>query len=115
MAPRYAPRPGRHLVTVLWSAAMPKQVIFVFQCDDSDYFALAKEQNCLERLTEAFGELHWLLRSCVRPSETAAAYFGAAELLSDRDICLLKLQSNGDLECACHAMKPRNGRVAPEQ
>jgi hypothetical protein len=80
---------------------MPSTPIFVFECVDNEYFALTKELNGLRHLNVKFGGLHWRLQTRLRASEAGAAYVQAAKLLRDREICLLKFQDDGGLECAC--------------
>jgi hypothetical protein len=80
---------------------MPSTPIFIFECLDSEYFVLTKELNGLRHLNAEFAELRWHLRRRLCTSEAGAAYFQAAKLLGDREVCLLKVQDDGGLECAC--------------
>jgi hypothetical protein len=90
---------------------MPKEVIFLFECDDHNYFALARERYSVRHLTDEFGELHWRLRRRLSADEMGAVYFQAARLLADRSICLLRLRSDGGIECACGQSILRNGHA----
>ena len=75
--------------------------IYAFECLDGDYVALTKELNGLRHLNAEFAELRWLLRHRLRASDAGIAYSQAAKLLEDREVCLLKFQDDGRLECAC--------------
>lgn len=95
---------------------MPSRTIFIFECDDGRYFALSRAPHCLGRLKEQFGDLNWRLRRRLSANEMGAAYFEAALLLKSRPLCLLKLQSDGALECACgQSPTPRNNCEDPDQ
>jgi len=92
---------------------MPSAPIYVFECLDRDYVALTKELNGLRHLNAEFAELRWLLRHWLRANELATAYSQAANLLKDRKVCLLKVQEDGRLECACD--DPINLQSEPDQ
>jgi hypothetical protein len=95
---------------------MPNRTIFIFECDDGRYFALSRVPHCLGHLMGRFGDLNWRLRRRLSANEMGAAYFEAALLLKSRPQCLLKLQPDGALECACgQSTTPRNNCEDPDQ
>jgi hypothetical protein len=81
--------------------AMNERVIYVFECDDGEHFALTHDLDNLRREVQAFGNSDWHLRSRLRASDKRAAYFEAGQMLQDRLVCFLRLEAGGQLECAC--------------
>jgi hypothetical protein len=78
---------------------MRERIIYVFECEDGEHFT--HDLDNLRREVEAFGKSDWLLRSRLRASDKRAAYFEAEQMLQDRLVCFLRIEADGELECAC--------------
>jgi hypothetical protein len=80
---------------------MGERIIYVFECDDGEHFALTDDLDNLRREVKAFGKSSWHLRRRLRANDKRAAYFEAEQMLHDRLVCFLRLEVDGVLECAC--------------
>jgi hypothetical protein len=80
---------------------MGERIIYVFECEDGEHFALTHDLDNLRRDVEAFGKSDWHLRSRLRATDKRAAYFEAERMLQDRLVCFLRLEVDGELQCAC--------------
>jgi hypothetical protein len=78
-----------------------EQIIYVFECEDGEHFALTHDLDSLRREVRGFGKSDWNLRSRLLASDKRAGYFEAEQMLKNRLVCFLRREPDGGLECVC--------------
>jgi len=81
---------------------MRSQPLYLFQCGESDFYAISDTRWCKRQLPRNLAGSDWWFRRRLSAAEIGAHCFEAARLVADRHICLLRLRTDRFVfECCC--------------